>query len=165
MRMRTAAFALALFAVGCGAAQVQPAVARGQKLETMKQVQASLGRGGHVCSLDEDGDLVCDGDKKDAIPVVISFHSGAGGLHLSFLSAFPWKRENPCADIAKALNQFNADAGSYHAACTPKGLAMVTMIVVPENGLTDHDIQAFMNWWGPSSAELALKSPMSAELK
>jgi hypothetical protein len=81
------------------------------------------------------------------------------------LTAYPWKRPDPCGDVAKALNQFNADAFSYHAACTQNGLVLLTMIVVPENGLTDHDLQAFINWWGPSSAELAMKSPMGPELK
>jgi hypothetical protein len=162
---KTIVLAFPALLVACAGAQLTPAVSRGAKLETMKQVQAALGRGGHACELDADGDLLCDADKKDASTVLVSFHSGAGGLHLTFLSAFPWKRTDPCADVAKAVNQFNADAFSYHAACTQKGLVLLTMLVVPENGLTDHDVQAFYNWWGPSSVQLAGASPMAAELK
>jgi hypothetical protein len=162
--MKLAAIAFAAALLGC-AGQFTPTVARGAKVETMKQVQAALNRGGHICSLDDDGDLICDADKKDAVTVVVSFHTGPGGLHLAFLSAFPWKQAGQCNEMLKAVNQFNADAFSYHAVCTDKGLVLLTMLVVPETGLTDHDLQAFLNWWGPGSIELASKSPMAAQLK
>ncbi len=154
--------ALAAFSVGCGRAA--PAGVRGPKLETMKQVQAALARGGHTCKLDEDTDLVCDVDRKDTSTLVVSFRSGAGGVHLSFLAAFKWKRPDACADVIKAINTFNTNGFSYHAACTKDGLVLLTMLVVPENGLTDHDLQAFVNWWGPASSQLAFDSPMASEL-
>jgi hypothetical protein len=164
--MKTVAVAsLAALLLGCGGAQLTPTIVRGDKLSTMKQVQAALARGKHQCQIDEDTDLICDADKKDAPTIVVSYHSGTGGLHLAFLTAFPWKRDDPCPDVVKAVNNFNADAFSYHAVCTKKALVMLTMFVVPETGLTDHDVQAFINWWGPSAAQLALASPMASELK
>jgi putative sensory transduction regulator len=161
MKTLLAAAALSLV-TGCGGAAAS--VVRGPKLDTMKQVQAALARGGHACKLDDEGDLVCDAERKDTSTLVVSFRSGAGGLHLSFLTAFHWKRPDVCPDVLKAVNTFNADAFSYHAACTKEGLVLVTMLVVPENGLTDRDVQAFVNWWGPTSSQLAFDSPMASEL-
>ena len=161
MKALAAAASLILLA-GCGGAAAS--VVRGPKVETMKQVQAALARGGHACTLDAESDLICDAQRKDTSTLVVSFRSGAGGLHLSFLTAFHWKRPDACADVLKAINTFNADAFSYHAACTKEGLVLVTMLVVPENGLTDCDVQAFVNWWGPVSSQLAFDSPMASEL-
>ncbi|HEY4119137.1 MAG TPA: hypothetical protein VGM56_14825 [Byssovorax sp.] len=163
----SAALALALLASGCAESPspTTPSVMRGAKLEVMKQLTASLARGGHACALDEDADLLCDVDRKDAPTSVVTFHTGPGGIHMSFLSGFPWKKPDPCADLAKTVNAFNGRARDFYAVCTPEGLTLIALLGVPEAGLTDHDTQAFINWWGPMAAKTAASPPFVSEVK
>ncbi|HVY48396.1 MAG TPA: hypothetical protein VHB21_21055 [Minicystis sp.] len=157
----------AALVAGCAGSQAgaAPTVHRGAKADVMNELGAALGRGGHRCTVDEDGDLLCDADKKDAPTIVVSYRSGAGGIHLTFVTAFPWRRQDPCPELAHAVNAFNARASSYYAVCTPIALTLLTMLVVPETGLDDHDVQAFMNWWAPTAVQLAFNSPLASELK
>ena len=152
---------------GCAGAgpALTPTVQRGEKLAVMHQLVAALERGNHKCTIDGDGDALCDADRKDSPTVVISLHAGPAGVQLTFLAAFPWKTPDPCVRVVPAVNQFNALSTSYFAVCTAQALVFETIIVVPENGLTDHDVHAFMNWWEPTSVQLALASPMASELK
>jgi hypothetical protein len=148
--------------VGCAETQNNRAVAtvlRGPKPDVMNQVAAALLKGGHKCMLDEDVDLTCDAEKPTSVN--ISYRTGPGGLHLRFMSGFKWKKPDPCTELGPRMNQFNDRADTFHGVCTPIGLIVVSSIVVPENGLSDKDINAYLKWW-IATADSAMRSPVLA---
>jgi hypothetical protein len=151
---------LALLA-GCSEApsRTPATVLRGPKRDVMTQVSAALFKGGHKCMIDEDADLTCDAEKRTSVS--ITYRTGPGGLHLRFMSGFKWQKKNACGELGERMNQFNDRADTFHGVCTPIGLILISSIVVPENGLSDRDINAYVNWW-IETAESTLRSPVLA---
>lgn len=145
----SAASLLFLGAVGCAAAPPPPprAVTAGSKVAVRTQLLAALNGAGFQCV--ERKDLIfCDEQAKDRLTVGIVYEAAPARL----VFVIPGSMKHPCDEAFARFNKFNRDVDYISLSCEGESFTAVTVLYVPEAGLTAKDVTEFVAWWTASAA-------------
>jgi hypothetical protein len=152
MRIFGAAGALAFASLGCAAAAPPSpappqAVTSGDKVAVRAKVLAALNGAGFQCA--ERKDLIfCDEQAKDRLTVGIVYEV----LPARLVFVVPGAMKRPCEEAFARFNKFNRDVDYIALSCEGESFTAVTVLYVPEAGLTAKDVSAFVAWWTASAA-------------